>query len=51
MALGTNLKFYNNVAKRLKLKVRRFWGLIRMFVEVAREKLVAGGGQIKPRPE
>ena len=40
MALGTNLKFYTNVAKGLKLKVRRFWGLIPMFVEVTGKKLV-----------
>ena len=29
LALGTNLKFYTNVAKGLKLKVGTFWGLIR----------------------
>ena len=29
-----------NVAKRLKLKVRKFWGLIRTFVEVTGEKLL-----------
>ena len=28
LTLGTNLKFYTSVAKRLKLKIRRFWGLI-----------------------
>ena len=27
LALGTKLKFYNSVAKGLKLKVRKFWGL------------------------
>ena len=42
LALGTNLKFYTSVAKRLKLKVRKFWGLISTFVEVTGEKLVAG---------
>ena len=25
MALGMKLKFYNSVAKELKLKVRKFW--------------------------
>ena len=28
------MKFYTSVAKGLKLKVRKFWGLIRTFVEV-----------------
>ena len=42
LALGTNLKFYTDVAKGLKLKVRKFWGLIPMFLEVTREKLVGG---------
>ena len=42
LPLGTNLKFYISVAKGLKLKVRRFWGLIPTFVEVTREKLVGG---------
>ena len=37
-----NLKFYISVEKRLKLNVRRFWGLILTFVEVIREKLVGG---------
>ena len=36
------MKFYTSVAKGLKLKVRRFWGLIPMFVEVTEEKLVGG---------
>ena len=34
------LKFYTSVAKELKLKVRKFWGLIPTFVEVTGEKLV-----------
>ena len=34
LPLGTNLKFYISVAKGLKLKVRKFWGLIPTFVEV-----------------
>ena len=40
LALGTNLKFYSSVSKWLKLKVEKFWGLVRMFVEVTEEKLV-----------
>ena len=40
LALGTNLKFYTNVAKGLKLKVEKFLGLILTFVEVTGEKLV-----------
>ena len=48
LALGTNLKFYNSVAKGLKLKVRMFWGLISTFVEVTGEKLV--GGPFCPSP-
>ena len=36
------LKFYISVAKRLGLKVRKFWGLSPTFVEVTREKLVGG---------
>ena len=35
-------KFYTSVAKGLKLKVRKFWGLIRKFVEVTEETLVGG---------
>ena len=42
LALGTNLNFYTGVAKGLKLKVRKFWGLISTFVEVRGEKLVRG---------
>ena len=37
---GTNLKFYTSVAKRLKLKLRKFWGLILIFAEVTEGKLV-----------
>ena len=36
------LKFYSSVAKGLKLKVKKFWGLIRTFVEIRGEKLVGG---------
>ena len=42
LALVIALKFYASVAKRLKLKVRKCWGLIPTFVEVAWEKLVGG---------
>ena len=37
------LKFYTSVAQGLKLKVRKSYGLITTFVEVTREKSVAGG--------
>ena len=40
LALGIALKFYTSVAKGLKLKVRKFWGLIPMIVGVIGEKLV-----------
>ena len=42
LALGTNLKFYTSVEKELKLKVRKFWGLILTLVELKEEKLVGG---------
>ena len=42
LALGKILKFYASVAKRLKLKVRKFLGLIPTFVEVTGEKLIGG---------
>ena len=53
LALGTNLKFYTIVAKGLKLKARKFWGLTTTFVKVAEEKLVGGGGCLfgSPHPE
>ena len=34
------MKFYTSVAKGLKLKGRKFWGLIPTFVEITEEKLV-----------
>ena len=37
-----NLKFWNSVVKRLKLKVRKFFGLILTFVEVTGSKLESG---------
>ena len=42
-----NLTFYTSMAKGLKLKVRKFWRLFSMFVEVPEEKLV--GGLFAPR--
>ena len=45
LALGANLKVYTSVAKRLKLKVRKFWGVIRTFVEVTGEKTGRGGAK------
>ena len=44
LALETNLKFYTSVVKRLKLKVRKFLGVIPTFVKIKGEKLVRGGG-------
>ena len=46
LALAMTLKFYTSVAKRLKLKVRKFWELIPTFVEITGEKLV--GGAFRP---
>ena len=37
-----SLKFYGSVAKGLKIKVRKFWGLTPSFAEVTGEKLVGG---------
>ena len=42
LALAMALKFNTNVVERLKLKVRNFWELIPIFVEVIGEKLVRG---------
>ena len=39
LALSMALKFYTSVAKGLKLKFRKFKGLIPKFVEVTGEKL------------
>ena len=44
LALGTKWKFYTSVVKRLKLKVRKFLGVIPTFVKIKGEKLVRGGG-------
>ena len=40
LALDMVLKFYTSVVKRLKLKVKKLWGLIPTIVEVTGEKLV-----------
>ena len=40
LTLGIAFKFDTRAAKGLKIKVRKFLGLIPMFVEVAGEKLV-----------
>ena len=48
LVLDMVLKFYISVAKRLKLKVRKFWWLIPAFVEIKGEKLV--GGHFNPYP-
>ena len=39
LALGTNSKFYTNLSKVLKLKVRKFGGLISTLVEVTGLKI------------
>ena len=39
MAGGMVLKFYTSITKGLKLKARKLWRLIPMFVEVSRETL------------
>ena len=48
LPLGANLKFYTSVAKRLQLKIRKFWRLISTFVEVTRETQVGGPGLFGP---
>ena len=48
LALGAKFKFYTIVTKGLKLKVRKFWGLIPTFVEVTGEK--GGQGGLPPIP-
>ena len=49
LALGMALKFYTNMTKELKLRVKMFWGLILTFVEVTGGKLVGGDGGILNR--
>ena len=48
LALRMALKFYTNVTKELKLKVRKFLGLIPTIVEVAKENLA--GDLFAPLP-
>ena len=48
LELGANLKFYTSLSRGLKLKVRKFWGLIPAFVEVRGEKLL--GVAFSPTP-
>ena len=48
LVLGTNLKFYTSLSKALKLKARKYRGLIRTFAEFTGEKLV--GGPFYPSP-
>ena len=50
LALGTNLRFYTSVGKGWKLKLRKFLGLIPMFVENTGEKLVGGIFCTPPSP-
>ena len=50
LALGMALKFYISMAKGLKLKSGKFYGLISTFVEVTGGKLV-GGPFCPPHPE
>ena len=45
LVLGTPLMFYTSVEKGLKLKVRKFWGLVPTFVEVTGGKLVGKRGK------
>ena len=48
LAIAMSLKFYISVARRLKLKFKKFWGLVPTFLEVTGEKLV--GGLFAPPP-
>ena len=50
LTLSMNLKFYTCMAKGLKLKARKFWGLIPTFLEVTGEKLVGGSFCPPPAP-
>ena len=43
-----DLKFYTSVAKGLKVKARKFLGLIPTFVEVTGKKLAGVGGLFTP---
>ena len=46
--LGMALKFYTRVAKRLKLKVRKLWGLLPRFVEITVKKRDGGSFCLPP---
>ena len=48
--VGRNLRFYTSVAKGLKVKLRKFWGLIHTFVEVTEKKML-GGAFLAPHPK
>ena len=50
LALTMALEFHTSVTKNLKLKARKFWGLIPSFVKVTGEKLVRGTVLV-PHPE
>ena len=43
LALAMALKFYIRVSKELKLKVRKFWGLVPIIVNAARKSI---GGRL-----
>ena len=40
--VGIAMKFCTRVAKAIKLKVKKFWGLVPSFVEVIGKKLIGG---------
>ena len=44
------MKFYSSVAKGLKVKVIKFWGLVATFIEVTEEKTGIGGRGFLPAP-
>ena len=54
LAIVTILKFYTIVSKGLKLKDRKFLGLLLVFAKETRKKMVRGGGGFlfaSPNPE
>ena len=51
LALGIVLKFYTSVAKELKQKVKKFWGLTPTFVEVFYRGATGRGAFLPPHPE
>ena len=50
LALGIAFKFYTSVAKGLKLKVTKFWGLILTSVEITGKNLVERSYSPPPSP-